>query len=489
MNAMDTAAAAADMPLDGFTHTIDGTGSASPTSFGVIDPSTGQVFANCPDATRHQLDQAVESAHRALRTWRVLPGAQRRTYLLALAAALREHGETLAALLTREQGKPLFLAREEVERSACALEALTGPTLEPEVLIDDAIERVEIHYQPLGVVGAITPWNVPLFLAVTKIAQALHTGNVIVVKPSPYTPLTTLELGRIGRSVLPPGVLSVLAGSDELGRWMTEHEGIAKLSFTGSVRTGKRVMASAATSLKRLTLELGGNDAAIVLPDAQPAAIAERIFWAAFYNSGQTCMAIKRLYVHEAVYETMCTELTRLARQTKVGAGTEPGVRMGPVQNRMQFDIVLDVLREIRAFPGARILTGGSARAGTGYFIEPTIVADVAEGCRLVDEETFGPVLPVIRFSNIDDAVARANNSRMGLGGSVWTQDLALGTAIAQRLEVGTAWVNHHLNADMRIPFGGAKESGLGREFGLAGLKSYTEPCVVSVRKTPSAAA
>lgn len=387
MHATDTASGADHKLLDGFTQTIDGTECASPSSFPVIDPSTGQAFAHCPDATREQLDQAVASAVRAQRTWRGLSSAQRRTHLLALAAALRGQADELAILLTREQGKPLFLAREEVERSAVALEALSGPVLEPEVLVDDAIERVEVHYQPLGVVGAITPWNVPLFLAVTKIAQALYTGNAIVLKPSPYTPLTSLELGRIGRSVLPPGVLNVLAGSDDLGRWMTEHPGIAKLSFTGSARTGKRVMASAAASLKRLTLELGGNDAAIVLPDAQPEAIAERIFWAAFYNSGQTCMAIKRLYVHDSIYEPMCAHLTRLARQIKVGAGTEAGVRMGPVQNRMQFDIVLDVLREVRALPGARILTGGSARTGPGYFIEPTVVADVAEGCRLVDEE------------------------------------------------------------------------------------------------------
>jgi len=475
---------AADSPLlGGFSHTVNGESVPGASTFPVVNPSTGMAFAECPDAPAELLDRAVCAASTAQRAWKQLSFERRRGYLHDLAAALRAASTALAPLLTREQGKPLFRSRDEIERAAASLEALSNLELQPEVLRDDENGRTQIHFRPLGVVGAITPWNVPLVLAAPKIAQALYAGNTMVLKPSPYTPLTTLELGRISREVLPPGVLNVIAGSDDLGRWMTEHPGIAKISFTGSVATGKRVMASAAGSLKRLTLELGGNDPAIVLADADPRQIAERIFWAAFYNSGQTCMAIKRLYVHDRVYDALCEELARLARTVKVGDGMEEGVQIGPVQNRMQFQIVRDVLNETRALPGARILAGGNVAADGGYFVEPTVVAGVSEGCRLVDEETFGPVLPVIRFHDVEDAIARANDSRMGLGGSVWTSDLSLGEAIAQRLEVGTAWVNHHSGVDMLIPFGGIKESGLGREFATMGLKGYTEAHVVRVPK------
>ncbi|AZG10550.1 aldehyde dehydrogenase family protein [Pigmentiphaga sp. H8] len=465
-----------------FFHTIDGKPESSGAHFDVVNPSTGQPFARCPDASRAQLDSAVAAARRAFVPWRELSFAQRREYLLKLGQALKESIEELAPLLTSEQGKPLARAREELNRAVAQFDLLSRIEIKPEVFRDDAQGRTELHYRPLGVVGAITPWNVPIVLAVPKITQALYVGDTVVVKPSPYTPLTTLKLGELAQRVLPPGVLNVVAGGNDLGQWITEHPGIDKISFTGSVATGKRVLASAAGTLKRVTLELGGNDAAIVLEDVKPAEIAPRIFQAAFVNSGQVCMAIKRLYVHDSIYDDMCAELAALAGKVRVGDGFDPDVTMGPVQNKMQYERVLGILEDTKG-TGARILAGGNARPGPGYFIEPTIVADIAEGTRLVDEEPFGPVLPVIRYTDVDDAIRRANDTRFGLGGSIWTNDLVRGEALASRLEAGTTWVNQHVGTEPGVPFGGCKESGLGREYSELGLKGYMEAQVVKVAR------
>jgi acyl-CoA reductase-like NAD-dependent aldehyde dehydrogenase len=350
----------------------------------------------------------------------------------------------------------------------------------PRVLSDGAAGRVELHFRPLGVVGAITPWNMPLVLCVPKIAHALYTGNTIVVKPSPYTPLSALRMAEIALDIFPAGVLNMIGGGDDAGRWISEHPGIDKVSFTGSVATGKRVMASAAPTLKRLTLELGGNDAAIVLDDVDVQAVAPRLFAAAFANSGQICMAIKRLYVQRGIYEELAQALADLARGVVVGGGMEDAVVLGPVQNAAQFAIVRGLLDDARRC-GGRFLAGGHALERPGYFIAPTIVTGLAEGSRLVDEEPFGPVLPVLCFDDVDEAIARANDSRHGLGGSVWTRDLERGAALARRLEVGTAWVNQHIGLDAQVQFGGAKESGIGCEYGLAGLRQYMQAHVVNV--------
>ena len=322
----------------------------------------------------------------------------------------------------------------------------------------------------MGVVGAITPWNVPVGLAAHKIAQGLVAGNTMVLKPSPYTPLATLLLGELSRDILPPGVFNVVAGGNDLGQWLTEHPGIDRISFTGSVATGKRVMASAAGTLKRVTLELGGNDPAILLDDADLAAMTPKIFGAAFANCGQVCMAIKRVYVPERNYEQVCESLAELAKNYRVGDGFEPDVQMGPLQNKMQYDKVLDVLEDTKRQPGVRILAGGHTLNQPGYFLAPTIVADISDDSRLVTEEQFGPILPVLKYREIDEAVARANDTRMGLCASVWTKDIEKGAAVAARIEAGTVWVNHHLGSEADVPFGGFKESGVGREHGVMGL-------------------
>jgi acyl-CoA reductase-like NAD-dependent aldehyde dehydrogenase len=337
---------------------------------------------------------------------------------------------------------------------------------------------------PLGVVGIITPWNAPINLAAGPLTSALYTGNTVVLKPSPYTPLSTLRIGALVRDIFPAGVLNILAGDDECGQWMTGHPGIDKISFTGSVATGKRVMASAAGNLKRITLELGGNDPAIVLEDVDVKAVAPKLFFAATVNSGQVCMAIKRIYAHSAIYPALCEALAGEARKAVLGDGLDAATQLGPIQNRRQYERIIAVLEDARR-RGARILAGGELPDREGYFIPPTIVADIPEDSRLVQEEQFGPVVPVLEFTDVEDAVRRANATRYGLSASVWSRDVARATAIAARLEVGTAWVNQHRATSPVVPFGGAKESGIGRQYSVLGLKGYMEPRVVSVLKQP----
>lgn len=440
----------------------------------VIDPSTEEVFKRARLSDLAALDRAVAAARAAQPAWAALGFDARAAALGALAAALRARTAILADTLVREQGKPLASALAEVAASADRLDGVARLRLSPETIHRDDRVAVTLSYRPLGVVGAITPWNAPLVLAAQLIAQALMAGNTALLKPSPLTPITSVLLGEIADAVLPCGVLQVLVGEGALGQAMSEHPGLDKIAFIGSTATGKRVAAAAAGTLKRLSLELGGNDAAVVMADADVEAIAERLFWSAFMNNGQICMAVKRLYVDHRVHDRLVAALAAIARAVPVGAGDEPGVKLGPLQNRMQRDKVLDLIADARA-RGATVVTGGYALVRPGYFVAPTLVTDIAEGARLVDEEQFGPVLPILRFHDLDEVVARANGTLFGLGASVWCGDLAAGRALAQRLEAGTVWLNTHGVARADTPFGGIRESGLGRGMGLLGLKSYME--------------
>jgi acyl-CoA reductase-like NAD-dependent aldehyde dehydrogenase len=465
-----------------FSLLIGGQLEQSPRHLDVIDPALGAVFARCPAAERGELDRAVDAARRAFPAWRARSFAERAGLVKRLSQRLRERQNELAELLTREQGKPLSQSIAEIDRGAAQSDGMVGIEIPVEVIADDADKHIELRYRPLGVVGIITPWNAPVNLALGPLVSALYTGNTVILKPSPYTPLATLKVGEILNEIFPAGVVNVLAGGDELGAAMTAHQGIDKISFTGSVATGKKVLASAAATLKRVTLELGGNDAAIVLDDVDVKAVAKKIFFASFVNSGQVCMAIKRIYAHESIYEKLCDALVEEAKKAKIGNGLDAGTELGPLQNKMQYDKVVGIIEDTRK-SGAKFIAGGEIPAGPGYFLPPTLVTDVADDSRLVQEEQFGPIVPILKFHDVEEALRRANDTRYGLSGSVWTKDLKRGAEIAARLEVGTAWVNQHRTTSAFVPFGGAKESGLGRQYSALGLKSYMEPEVVSVAK------
>ncbi|MEX3772996.1 aldehyde dehydrogenase family protein [Pseudomonas sp. MYb118] len=453
-------------------------------SFAVMNPATGAEFARAPAATAEQLDEAVAAAKSAFKTWSVLTYDQRQKYLDDYADALEVHREELARLLTLEQGKPLKSgAQPEVDQAISWIRQIAARRIPVEILEDTDSHIVELHHTPLGVVGAITPWNFPVLLALWKVAPALLTGNTMVIKPSPFTPLTTLRFGQIAQSVFPAGVLSVVSGGNELGPQMTAHPDIAKISFTGSTETGKHVIRSAAGTVKRLTLEMGGNDAAIVLPDADWKAAIAQLFWGAIGNSGQWCVGIKRLYIHRSFHSEFVSAFVDYARQQKLGDGLDPSVTVGPVQNKMQFDKVRTFLDDIKA-NGQKIVLGGEVdESQSGYFIPVTVVDNPPEHSKIVQEEQFGPIVPIIVYDDVDDVIERANDSPFGLGGSVWGRDTQAAVAVANRLETGMVWVNEMHTQGVDIPFGGHKQSGVGTEGGHEGRLLFTNPKTVLIKK------
>ena len=446
----------------------------------ILNPADGSVVGAAPMADAADLDAAIAVATRAFPAWSALPDADRKAACHAVANKIEEHAEELAQLLTLEQGKPLNGRGSRFELGGAVAWARYTADLDipVKVLQDDNAGKIEMYRKPIGVVASITPWNWPLMIAIWHILPAIRAGNTVVNKPAPQTPLSTLRMIELIAEVLPPGVVNCIAGDDALGKAMSTHPGIHKIVFTGSNETGKKVMASAATSLKRLTLELGGNDAGIVLPDCDPKAIAEGLFWGAFINTGQTCGALKRLYVHKDIHDSVCQELVAFAKTVPMGDGRHEDSLLGPLQNRAQFDIVAGLVEDARA-RGAKVLLGGDPATGGGLFYPATIVSGVTNGWPLVDEEQFGPALPVIAYSDIDEVVAMANDNPNGLGGSVWSKDIAQAKAVAMRLECGTAWVNKHGAIQPNAPMGGVKASGIGLEFGEEGLLENTTAQVV----------
>lgn len=441
----------------------------------VINPANGEeIVGKAAIGTVDDLDRAVAAAAEAFRTWSKTSDEERSAACTKIAEVIAANAGELAELITREQGKPLKGLGSEFEVGGCSgwAMATAGLSLAPRLVQDDANARIEMVRVPLGVVGSITPWNWPALIAVWHILPAIRTGNTVVIKPSPQTPLNTLRLVELMNEVLPAGVVNCVSGGNELGAAMSRHEGIAKIVFTGSIPTGMKIMESSARTLKRLTLELGGNDPGIVLDDADPRAIAQDIFWGAFINSGQTCAALKRLYVPDALYDDICAALVELARSTPMGDGLDPETALGPLQNKAQFDKVGALVESARA-EGARVLCGG-APMNKGYFYQATIIGDARDGMRIVDEEQFGPVLPVIRYTSLDEAINAANRLEFGLGASVWSSDPARAREVASRIDAGTVYINKHAEVTPHVPFGGVKHSGVGVEFGEAGLEAYT---------------
>jgi len=448
----------------------------------ILDPATGEAVGQAPVHTAEDLEAAIAAATAAQPAWAGLGHDARSAALLRAADAVERSAEELARLLSREQGKPLNGPNARFEVGACAawLRVAATTPLDPETVVDDGETRAELHYRPIGVVGAIGPWNWPMMITVWQLAPALRMGNAVVIKPSEYTPLSVLALAKVLNEELPEGLLSVVSGGRDVGEALAGHPAIGKIMFTGSTATGKAIIKSSADTVKRLTLELGGNDAGIVLPDADPQAIAEGLFWGAFINTGQTCAALKRLYVHTDIYDAVCEALTTVAAAMPMGNGLDEANVLGPLQNRQQYDIVAKLVDAARG-SGARVLLGGNPENDQpGNFYPATLIADIANDNPLVAEEQFGPALPIIRYSTVDEAVAMANAFDVGLGASVWSADLPAAREVAARLEAGTVWINKHGAVDPRIPFGGAKQSGYGLEFGVEGLKALGVPQVIN---------
>jgi acyl-CoA reductase-like NAD-dependent aldehyde dehydrogenase len=460
---------------------IDGRKIRTGRQIDVINPATGAVFASAARADAAVLNAAVAAAQRAFPAWSAMKLQQRAVLMHKLADSLLEHAEEFARLIVMEQGKPLAEARHEAPMGVAILRYMADNVdYAPVVLKTDGDNKIVEHRRPLGVVAAITPWNVPLGLLFIKLAPALFAGNTVVAKPAPTTPLSTCLLAEIWNEILPPGVFNVICDDNDLGAALSSHPGIAKIGFTGSTATGMKVMASAAGTLKRLTLELGGNDPALVLDDADPIETARRVFTAAMGNAGQICLAAKRIFVPARMYDVVCDELARLADATIVGDGLDPATTMGPIQNAAQYDKALGYLEDARAF--GTIIAGGVPVPGPGYFIRPTIVRDIPDNARLVCEEQFCPVLPVLSYKDLDEAIERANATDYGLGATVWGRDLERAFDVAMRIEAGTVWINEHMVFDFSVTARGAKLSGFGGELGPEGFNSYTQGYVVHQR-------
>lgn len=447
----------------------------------VINPATGEAFASVPRASVRQADEAIAAAKAAQPAWGALDFAERAAKLNALADAIVARRDEFARILTQEQGKPLPEALGEVAWTEGFLRHYATLDLPDRVIQDDAAGYIAVKHRPLGVVVGIIAWNFPLLVACWKIGPAVLAGNAIVLKPAPTTPVTALLLGELCREIFPAGIVNILTDANDLGPHLTAHPDVAKIGFTGSTATGKRIAASGADTLKRITLELGGNDPAIILDDVDVKETAAAIFGNAFLNAGQVCLAIKRAYVHADIYDTMCAELARLAEEAIVGDGLEQGTQIGPIQNAAQYEKVKGFLEAARA--EGSIVAGGKALERAGYFIAPTIVRDVTDGAKIVDEEQFGPILPLVKFDNVDDVIARANASEYGLGGSVWSKDVQRASEIASRIESGQVWVNQHIAIGPHIPMAGFKQSGLGVEQSVEGLAEYTQVQVINVKR------
>ncbi|NWK98969.1 aldehyde dehydrogenase [Sphingobium lactosutens] len=447
----------------------------------VVNPATGAPFVTVARASPAQADQAITAAKAGQPGWAAVPYADRQGKLVALADAIAANAHDLARLLTLEQGKPLPEAQGEVAWTEGFLRHYATLELPDRIIQDDEAGYIGVKHKPLGVVVGIIAWNFPLLVACWKIGPAVLAGNAIVLKPAPTTPVTALALGALCRDIFPAGVVNIITDANDLGPQLTAHPDVAKIGFTGSTATGKRIAAGSADGLKRVTLELGGNDPAIVLEDVDVRETAKAIFGNAFLNAGQVCLAVKRAYVHADIYDAMCAELAALAQAAIVGDGLEQGTQIGPIQNAAQYEKVKGFLDAARA--DGTIVAGGQAMERAGYFIAPTIVRDVTDGMKIVDEEQFGPILPLIRFDDVEDVIARANASDYGLGGSVWSADVERAAAIAARIESGQVWVNQHIAIGPHIPMAGFKNSGLGVEQAEEGLAEYTQLQVINIKR------
>lgn len=448
----------------------------------VINPATTEVIGTAPRCSRDELEVVMTRARAAFPAWRDTDIEERRRAVVQIADLIEANADELSAILTAEQGKNLTFARGELASLTRFLRRQSEITM-PVVINEDSDERISKTYRvPMGVVAAISPWNFPVLLAWWKIVPALLAGNTIVLKPAPQTPLAALKIAALVADLFPAGVLQVISGGDELGPWLTAHPEVDKISFTGSTATGRKVMEGAGTSLKRLTLELGGNDPALVFDEVDPKEAAQKVFWAAFANAGQICIASKRVYVQRAIYDAFRDAMTEIAATIKVGNGAEKGVMVGPIQNLAQFERVKDLIADSRE-NGYTFAFEGQAPQGPGFFVPVTILDNPPDDSRIVREEQFGPVLPLLVFDTEDEVIARANDTEYGLAATVWTNDMDRAERVSRKLEAGTVWINEAIYLSPDAAFGGRKQSGLGAEHGEDALLAVTEPQTVTMKK------
>ena len=450
----------------------------------IRSPYDRKIVGTCPVANAATVDAAVRAARVAFPAWSGLPDGERAEFCRRIAAVFQDNAAELATLVTREQGKPLDAGGfgSEFEIAGCVgwSMATAAMTLPEEVLpVGDGVHAVQRRV-PKGVIGSITPWNWPLLIAVWHILPALRTGNCVVIKPSELTPLSTLRAVELLNEILPPGVLNAVAGDGAAGAALATHPGIDKMIFTGSTATGKKIMQSAAQNVTDCSLELGGNDPAIVLPGTPVDEIAQGLFFGAFINAGQTCGAIKRIYVPQADHDALVEALAEIARNTVVGDGLDDGVAMGPVQNEPQYDKVRRLTEQAVA-AGATLAAGGEA-LGTGFALRPAILGHCRQDMAIVAEEQFGPALPIVPYRELTQAVEWANEGDFGLCASVWGSEGTQRDRIVQAIRAGTVYINTHAELNPMVPFGGIKSSGIGVQFGTEGLKSFTDSKVVYER-------
>lgn len=470
--------------MKNYTFTINGKPVSTQKVFDVKNPATGELLGHAPVSEKEHVDAAVASARTAQPLWAAKPDEERKEILMQVAQVLTDHTDYLATWITKEQGKPMAGPGSMFEMQACVgwTQVPASLDLPVEVVFEDETRKDEMHRKPVGVVGAIAPWNWPLMIAIWQIIPALRAGNTVVLKPSEYTTIGTLEMIRIMNTVLPAGVLNSVSGGGAVGALLVEHTDIDKIMFTGSASTARKIIDASSGNMARLTLECGGNDAAIILPGTEIASKLGDLFWGAFINMGQTCACAKRLYVHEDDYDAVVSALDTIAGQMPMGNGMDEGILLGPIQNKMQFDKVNELVEDAKA-NGATVIRGGSPMGGSGYFYPITLLGNVDNGTRIVDEEQFGPVLPIITYKTVEEAIQKANDSKTGLGGSVWGDDLSEAAKVAARIEAGTVWINQHGAIHPMVPFGGIKDSGYGVEFGVEGLKAVTQPQIISIKK------
>ena len=461
------------------------TDAAGGGTLAVRNPASGEVVDTVPRADAEDTRRAIEAAAAAFTTWSALPPHKRAQVLMRAAARVREGLDEVAALLTAEQGKPIRDSKIEAERFADNIEIYAGliqggALRGQQVALPEQKAMGLVVRRPIGVVGSIIPWNFPLTLLANKIAPAMAVGNTVVAKPASTTPLATLRLAELmAEGGLPPGVLNIVTGPGEVvGEEIIRHPLVRKIGFTGETGTGKRVMASAAEEIKRVTLELGGSDPAIVCEDADLDVASKAVAIGRFFNCGQACLAVKRVFVHESVADEFVEKMVARAKRLKMGAGTDPQTQMGPMHTEGGRKTIEEQLADALD-RGGKLLVGGKRPEGDqfskGWYIEPTIVTDVPEGAKVWTEETFGPLLPIARYSDFDEALQLANSSEFGLGSSIFTRDMAKAQRAIAELDAGYTWVNAIQIAHDELPFGGTKHSGYGKEHGTEVLDFYTE--------------